>query len=165
MGPSFARSGCRRSAWRRRVSRALLAAAALSTVVAPAGTHGLAGVAPGPWVHDVILSAAERRELDERRAALEARAQVLADELGECGDLRARVRRGLSGVQQVRSVEVGLVLMTSYPPRMPVTFSIALGSGRLVWDRLTVIVPVRATVRPLGSAMGDLTPSCSSPRS
>jgi hypothetical protein len=75
--------------------------------------------------------------------------------MGSCGDLRSLVRESLAGIQQVHAVEVGLVLLTSSPPKMPVTFALALTSGRVVWDRLTVTVPVRPGVVPLGGPAGE----------
>jgi hypothetical protein len=126
-------------------------------VTTPAGAGGLAGGAswPGPWVADTALSPEERREFEERRAAIEARADRLARERGACGDLRARVRDSLLEVRQVRSVEVGWILLTAHPPKMPVTFAVRLGSGRVVWDRLVVTVPVSPRVVPLGGSAPD----------
>ena len=123
----------------------------------PAVTHGftVGGSRPGPWVDDAVLSPGERSELEERRAALATRATDLIDRMGSCGDLRSLVRESLAGIQQVHAVEVGLVLLTSSPPKMPVTFALALTSGRVVWDRLTVTVPVRPGVVPLGGPAGE----------
>jgi hypothetical protein len=125
-------------------------------VALPAGADGpSSGRRPELWVDETILTPEERREFEARRAAVEARAEALAAREGPCGDLRSRVRQDLADVQHVRAVEVGLVLLTSDPPRMPVTFAISLTSGRLVWDRLTVTVPVRPSVVPLGRASDD----------
>jgi hypothetical protein len=47
---------------------------------------------------------------------------------------------------------------------MPVAFAVALGSGRIVWDRLTVPVPLRPTVVPLGGGQADpAAPPCRPP--
>jgi len=116
-------------------------------------TVGLSG--PGPWVDDTVLSPGERSEFEARRAALATHATDLIDRMGSCGDLRSLVRESLAGIQQVHAVEVGLVLLTSSPPKMPVTFALALTSGRVVWDRLTVTVPVRPGVVPLGGPAGE----------
>ena len=113
------------------------------------------GSAAGPWVGETILSSAERREFEERRAAVEARASDLAERVGACANLQSLVRGGLASLQHVRAVEAGPVLLTSHPPRMPIAFAVALGSGRVVWDRLAVTVPVRPKVVPLGRAPGD----------
>jgi hypothetical protein len=101
-------------------------------------------------VGEAILFPDERRQFEERRAAFGARADDLAARVGSCGDLRSLVREELTGVQHVHAVEVGLVLLTSDPPRMPVAFAVALDTGRVVWDRLTVTVPVSPRVVPLG---------------
>jgi hypothetical protein len=131
--------------------------AVLLCVTTSSGADGLTGRGPVPdvpsawvpWADDVILSSAERQELDARGAALEARVGEVAGLRGQCGDLRSLVRESLAGIQHVRAVEVGFVLFTSHPPQMAVTFATALESGRVVRDRLTVIVPVRPRVVPL----------------
>jgi hypothetical protein len=136
---------------RARRAGAWLVLAGLCAAV-PAGAGGFmgSGSEPGRWVGEAVLSSEERREFEERRAALEARANALTDRVSSCGDPRSLVRENLAGVQHVRAVEVGLILLTSDPPKMPVTFAIALGSGRVVWDRLTVTVSVRPSIVPLG---------------
>ena len=128
----------------------------------PAVTSGftVGGSRPGPWADDTVLSPGERSEFEERRAALATHATDLIDRMGSCGDLRSLVRESLAGIQHVHAVEVGLVLLTSSPPKIPVTFAIALTSGRVVWDRLTVTVPVRAIVVPLGGPGERAAPPC-----
>jgi len=137
--------------------------AALGAAV-PAGGDGLSGSAswPAPWVSETVLSPDERRQFQERRAALGARAGALAARVGSCGDLRSLVREELTGVRHVHAVEVGLVLLTSAPPSVPVTFAVALDTGRVVWDRLTVTVPVNPRFVPLGgSSESRAAPPCS----
>jgi hypothetical protein len=129
----------------------------------PAGGDGLSGSGSwtAPWVSETVLSPDERRQFEDRREALETRAGALAARVGSCGDLRSRVREELTGVQHVHAVEVGLVLLTSDPPRMPVTFAVALDTGRVVWDRLTVTVPVRPRLVLLGGlSASDAAPLC-----
>jgi hypothetical protein len=124
-----------------------------------------AGGSPGAWAEETHLSPAERRELRERRAALESEVTLLLDRAGACEDPRSRVRQSLAAVRHVRGVEVGSVLLTSSPPRVPVAVGIALNSGRVVWDRLMVTVAVRPWLLPLGSADSDApAPVCRSPQ-
>ena len=132
----------------------LLLVALTAPLPAAGAPHGSGGGWTGPWASETALSPHERRELAERRAVVEARARELAEGAAACGDLRAVVRERLVGVEHVRAVEVGPVLLTSDPPRMPVAFAVALRSGRVVWDRLVVTVPVRPRVVPLGAAAG-----------
>jgi hypothetical protein len=141
---------------------------ALLCAAGPAGAGVFAGSGAGPrgpWVDDVTLTPAERREFDERRAAVQARADDWADRTGTCLDFRSRVRDDLAGVQHVRSVEVGFVLLTSKPPRIPVSFAITLDSGRVVWDRLTVTVPMRPRVVLLDAPVGGVAVSACDPAS
>lgn len=132
--------------------------AGLLCVTTSSGADGLTGRRPVPdvpsaawvpWADDVILSSAERGELDARRAALEARVDEVVGLRGHSGDLRSLVRESLAGIQHVRAVEVERLLFISDPPQMPVTFATALGSGRVVRDRLRVTVPVRPRLIPL----------------
>jgi hypothetical protein len=159
-----ARPGPAATGWIRRASTWLVVPLLCAAASAAAGGFTGGGLAPdpsAPWVDDVALSSAERRELDARRAALKTRADDVAGLLGSCLDLRSRVRSSLAGVQHVRAVEVGLVLFTSHPPQLPVTFATALGSGRVVRDRLMVIVPVRPRVVPLDGSPGSIpAPRC-----
>lgn len=149
------------SAGVRRVG-AWLVLAGMCAAGSPAASEATGGGrSAGPWVGDIILSPGERREVLERRAALEARASELGERLGACRDLRAIVREGLAEVRQVQAVEVGLVLLTSSPPKMPATFAIELSSGRVVRDQITVTVPVTPGLVLLGGAAGNhVAPPC-----
>ena len=80
------------SAGVRRVSTWLVLAGMCTAGSSAAHEAAVGGSWEGPWVGDTILTPMERREVVERRAALEARASELGERLGACRDLRLIVR-------------------------------------------------------------------------
>jgi hypothetical protein len=108
------------------------------------------------------LTEPERRELAQRRAAVEARVEEFRQRLvAPCANLRELVRDALGSVDRVGAVDPGPALLTSNPPKFRVNYVVALTSGRLVQDEVVVVVPLEVSiVRAADEAMGRQARQC-----
>jgi hypothetical protein len=97
------------------------------------------------------LTPDERRELASRRAAVEARVEEFGRRLiGPCTNLREAVQATLESVERVGAVDPGPALLTSDPPKLRVSYVVALTSGRRVRDEVAMAVPLAVRVVPAG---------------
>jgi hypothetical protein len=101
------------------------------------------------------LTAAERRELAGRRAAVEARVEEFGRRLiGPCTNLREAVQATLESVERVEAVDPGPALLTSDPPKLRVSYVVTLTSGQQVRDEVIMVVPLAGRVVPAGGDAG-----------
>ena len=124
------------------------------------GTRALTGA---EIVADLrILTAQERRDLEERRAAVETRVEEFARQMvTPCPSISGFVRNALASVDRIGAVNAGPILLTSDPPKLRVSYVVALTSGRLVPDEVIVVVPLQARVSPAGNeALGGRLRPC-----
>jgi hypothetical protein len=69
-----------------------------------------------------------------------------------CTDLSGLVREVLESVDEVSVVDARPVLLASNPPKLRVSYVVALTSGRLAYDEMVVVVPLAARVLPAAGA-------------
>jgi hypothetical protein len=101
------------------------------------------------------LTPDERRELASRRAAVETRVEELGRRLiHPCTNLRKAVQETLASVERVGAVDPGPALLTSDPPKLRVSYVVALTSGRRVRDEVIVVIPLAVRVVPAGGEAG-----------
>jgi len=101
------------------------------------------------------LTAEDRRELAERRAAVVARVEQFRQRLAApCANLRDAVRGVLESVDRVGAVDPGPALLTSNPPKLRVSYVVTLTSGRRAHDEVVVEVPLDVRVVPAADPAG-----------
>ena len=101
------------------------------------------------------LTADERRELAGRRAAVETRVEEFGRRLIDpCTNLRKAVQETLASVERVGAVDPGPALLTSEPPKLRVSYVVALTSGRLARDEVVMLIPLAVQVVPVGGEAG-----------
>ena len=98
---------------------------------------------------ELALTASDRWELADRQAVVEARVDEFARQMvTPCSNLHEFVRVALSSVDRIGAVNAGPIVLTSNPPKLRVSYVVALTDGRLVPDEVIAVVPLEARVWP-----------------
>jgi hypothetical protein len=69
-------------------------------------------------------------------------------------NLRKAVQETLESVERVGAVDPGPALLTSEPPKLRVSYVVALTSGRLARDEVVMLIPLAVRVVPAGGEAG-----------